>query len=274
MKNLFIQPFRMIEVILLTIFLSVPAALADDPEARRIMQQVEDRDDGDNQTALMEMILISKSGNRRLRKIATFGKDKGEDTLRLMFFQHPADVKDTAFLTWDFDDPDKDDDQWLYLPAQKKSKRIASSNKSSSFMGSDLNYSDMTSRNLVDYDYTFYKKKEMDVRGVKTWVIKSIPRSKKVIDETGYKESLLFIRQDIFFVIRAVHREKTGGVLKYMDVKTLEQIDGIWVATEMQVYRKKGKRKIHETILKWHDVKFNQNLDEDVFTVRRMEKGL
>ena len=141
-------------------------------------------------------------------------------------------------------------------------------------MGSDLNYSDMTSRNLEDYDYTFYKQKEMDVGGVKTWVIKSVPRSKKVIDETGYKESILFVRQDNFFVIRGVHREKSGGIVKYMDVKKLELIDQIWVATQMQVFRKKGKRKIHETILNWHDVKFNQNLDEALFTVRRMEKGL
>jgi len=252
----------------------IPFAWADDPEARKIMQQVEDRDDGDNQTALMEMILTSKSGNKRIRKIATFSKDKGVDNLRLMFFQHPADVKDTAFLTWDYDDPDKDDDQWLYLPAQRKSKRIASSNKSSAFMGSDLNYADMTSRNLADYDFSFYEQKEMDVRGVKVWVITSVPRSKKVIDETGYKESHLFIRQDNFVLIRAIHREKSGGVIKYVDVKKLEQIDGIWVGTEMQVFRKKNKKKIHETILKWHDVKFNQNLNEDLFTVRRMEKGL
>ena len=51
----------------------------------------------------MEMILIDKRGNERVRKIASFSKDKGEDTYRLMFFRHPADVKDTAFMTWDYD---------------------------------------------------------------------------------------------------------------------------------------------------------------------------
>ena len=274
MKHLLKKSCGAALMIISLILVSSMFARADDPDARKIMEQVEARDDGDNQTAIMEMILISKSGNQRIRKIATFGKDKGEDNLRLMFFLEPADVKDTAFLTWDYDDPNKDDDQWLYLPAQRKSKRIASSNKSSSFMGSDLNYADMTSRNLVDYDFTFHKQKELEVRGKKVWVITSVPRSKKVIDETGYKESHLFIRQDNFVVIRAVHREKSGGVIKYMDVKKLEQIDGIWIATEMQVFRKKGKRKIHETLLKWHDVKFNQNLSEDLFTVRRMEKGL
>ena len=249
-----------------------PQAFADDPVARAIMEKVDGRDDGDNRTADMEMILIDKRGSQRVRKIATFRKDKGQDELRLMFFQHPADVKDTSFLTYDYDDPDKDDDQWLYLPALRKTKRIASSDKSGSFMGSDLNYSDMTDRNLEDYDFTL--KKEMEVKGVKTWLIESIPRNKKVIRETGYKKSLIFVRQDNFFVIRAVNWEKDGGYLKYLDVKKLELIDDIWVATETHVTRKIGKQLAHKTILKLNNIKFNQDLDDELFTVRRMEKGL
>ncbi len=247
-------------------------ALADDPQARSIMEKVDARDDGDNQTTNMEMILIDKRGNQRVRKIGIFSKDKGEDELRLMFFQHPADVKDTSFLTYDYDDPDKDDDQWLYLPALRKTKRIASSDKSGSFMGSDLNYSDMTDRNLEDYDFTL--KKEMEVKGVKTWLIESIPRTKKVIKETGYKKSILFVRQDNLFVIRSVSWVKDGGYLKYVDVKRLELIDGIWVATEIHVTKKKGKKLAHKTVLKFDNVKFNQKLDYEMFTVRRMEKGL
>ena len=78
-------------------------ALADDPKARDIMQKVEDRDDGDNITSNMEMILVDKHNQKRVRKIATFSKDKGEDTYRLMFFLYPEDVKDTSFLTYDYE---------------------------------------------------------------------------------------------------------------------------------------------------------------------------
>jgi len=250
----------------------VPSALAEDPEARAIMEKVDARDNGDNQTADMEMILIDKRGSQRVRRIATFTKDKGPDTYRLMFFKHPADVKDTSFLTWDYDDPDRDDDQWLYLPALRKTKRIASSDKSGSFMGSDLNYSDMTDRNLADYD--FFLKKEMEVKGVKAWLIESIPRSNEVVKETGYTKSLLIVRQDNYFVIRAVHWVRAGGYIKYIDVKNLLQIEGIWVATEMHITKKKGKKLAHKTLLKWDNIKFNQNLSMDLFTIRRMEKGL
>jgi hypothetical protein len=221
------------------------------------------------------MVLIDKRGKKRIRKIATFKKDKGEDTQRLMFFIQPADVKDTAFLTYDYDDPRKDDDQWLYLPALRKTKRIATSDKSGSFMGSDLNYSDMTSRDLQDYDYQFYEKgKQAKVRDKKVWVIWSIPRSKEIIDETGYKKSLLFVRPDIDMVVRAINWVKDGGYLKYVDMRQLEQIDGIWVATDTLVTKKKGKETVHKTILTLDNVQFNQDLDVDLFTIRRMEKGL
>jgi hypothetical protein len=249
-----------------------PPAWADDPKARAIMEQVEERDDGDHQTGEMQMLLIDRHGNERLRNLRTFAMDKGEDTQRLMFFRHPADVKDTAFLTYDYDDPNTDDDQWLYLPALRKTKRIATSDKSGSFMGSDLSYADMTSRDLEDYDYTL--KKEMQVRGHAAWLIEALPRGKDIIRETGYTKSLLIVRKDIHMVVRAVHWVKDGGYLKYVDATRIEQIDGIWVTTELKVATKKGKQTIHSTVLTLEKVRFNQNLDPEMFTTRRMEKGL
>jgi len=273
-------PVSRLMMILVLLVVSLPgigtaANLKDDPKARAVMEKVENREDGDNRVSDMEMVLIDKKGKKRVRKIKSFQKDKGADTLRLMFFLYPADVKDTAFLTYDYDTADKDDDQWLFLPALHKTKRIASSDKAGSFMGSDLNYSDMTSRNLDDYDFSFYEKgMEMEVHGVKTWVIWSIPRSRKVVEETGYKKSLVWVRQDNDMMVRAINWEKRGGYLKYVDVKKMEKIDGIWAVTEMHVTRKKGKEVRHKTILKFKNIRFNQDFDEDLFTVRRMEKGL
>ncbi len=253
--------------------LSVPAqSWSDDAMARQIMQKVEDRDEGDNRTAEMEMLLIDKRGNNRLRKIQTYQRNKDRDTHRLMFFLHPADVKDTAFLTYDYDDPEHDDDQWLFLPALRKTKRIASTDKSGSFMGSDLNYSDMSDRELEDYD--FFLKDEVAVRNHPAWVIEAVPRTAKVVKQTGYTKSLLFVRKDNYYVVRAVSWVDKKKYLKYMDVKTLEQIEGIWVATEMHVFKRLGKKVIHKTILRLQDVKFNQDLLPELFTIRKMESGL
>lgn len=239
---------------------------------QEIAQRVHDRDDGDNSTSKMRMTLIDKNGNTRVRDLSVFGKDKGKDKLKLMFFLSPADVKNTAFLTYDYDDSSKDDDQWLYLPELKKVKRIASSDKSSSFMGSDFIYSDMTSRNVQDYSYEVMK--EPLVEGHKTWQMKVTPKSQKVIDETGYTQSIVFVRQDNFIIVQALHYLKVGQKLKYMKVTGLEQIEGVWSVTQIQMVSKEGKQTLHKTILEFSDIKYNQELDESFFSTRTLERGL
>lgn len=237
-----------------------------------IAQKAHDRDDGDNSTSKMKMILIDKGDNERVRELKMYGKDKGEDKLKLMFFLSPADVKNTAFLTYDYEDSNADDDQWLYLPELQKVKRIASSDKSSSFMGSDFTYSDMTSRNVSDYTYEIMK--EPVINGEKTWQMMVTPKSQKTIDETGYTKSIVFVRQDNFVVIQALYYVKAGDRLKYMQVKGLEKIDGIWSITNMQMMTKKGKKLLHKTVLEFSDIKYNQNLDESLFTTRTLERGI
>ena len=131
---------------------------------RQIMERVDARDDGDRSVQDMEMLLIDKNGSTRTRKLRMRRRDIGEDVQSILFFLAPADVEDTGFLTHDYDDPDRDDDQWLYLPALKKTKRIATGDKSGSFMGSDFSYADMTERNLEHYDYRLLKEDVLDGR--------------------------------------------------------------------------------------------------------------
>jgi hypothetical protein len=264
------KPVKLVLTLLLSLLVAQPVLAA--MSAREIMQAVDDRDDGDNRVADMKMVMIDKNGDTRSRDIRSFDKDKGEDKQRIMFFLAPADVKDTAFLTYDYDAYDKDDDQWLYLPALRKSKRIASSDKSGSFMGSDFSYADMTRKNLDAYDFTIMKEEE--VRGARVWQIESVPKTEEEIKETGYTKSVLFVRQDNFMVVRAVHWVKEGNRLKYLDVDKLEQIDGIWTIQQMSMTTKKGKSTLHKTDLSFSNIHYNQPLDEQMFTLRRLEKGL
>lgn len=237
-----------------------------------IAQKVHDREDGDNSTSNMTMTLEDKSGQQRVRELKTFTKDKGDDELKLMFFLSPADVENTAFLTYDYDDSNKDDDQWLYLPELKKVKRIASSDKSSSFMGSDFTYSDMTNRNVEDYTYKVMKETSVDSH--KVWQMMVTPKTQKTIDETGYTKSIVFVRQDNFVIIQALHYVKIGNKLKYMKVLGLEKIDDIWSVTKMQMTTKKGKKTLHKTLFEFRDIKYNQDLSEDFFSTRTLKKGL
>ena len=240
---------------------------------REIMEKVNARDTGDRSISEMEMILIDKKGKKRVRKLKTYGMDQGKDSLSLMFFLSPADVRNTGFLTFDYDESGKDDDQWLFLPALRKTKRIAAGDKSGSFMGSDLNYSDMTSPDLNLYEYTLMK--ETKVKGQKVWQIKSVPKTKAEAEKSGYSKSVVFIRQDNYVMIRGVRWVYKKKRNKYLDVRKLEEIDGIWVSTELHVTTKSGKKTLHKTILKQKNVHFNQDeVNEDLFSIRRLEKGL
>ncbi len=264
----------MIKKLLLTLTLGSTVLLGQ--TGLEIMQKVLNRDDGDNIITNMQMQLIDKEGHKRIRDMKTYSKDKGKDELKLIFFLSPSDVKNTAFLTYDYADDEKDDDQWLYLPALNKTKRIPASDKDSSFMGSDFTYSDMTDPVLSDYTYKILKESIVKRKSgnQKVWIIERTPKNQDVIDETGYIKSIAYIRQDNYMLTRAKHYLKKAGRIKYMDVKKVENIDGIDTAIITTATTKKGKRTLHETILINSDVKMNQNLKESMFTVRTLEKGL
>jgi len=266
-----IKPVLGVVVAMLSYTLSLPLVAAE-LSAREIMERVDARDEGDRKVSDMIMTLIDKRGERRVRTIRSYTMNRGSDELSAMYFLSPADVKNSAFLTYDYSDNERDDDQWLYLPALRKSKRIAASDKSGSFMGSDFNYSDMTDRDLDDYDYKLLK--EMKVGEQMTWVIESIPRTQEEIDETGYKKSLIFVRQDNFMPIRGIRWVDKGGAIKYLDLPKVAQIDGIWVALTMTMTTKKGKNTLHRTEMTFNNIHFNQEMDESIFTVRQIEKGI
>ncbi len=265
----------MIKQLLLTLTLGVSFvttnALADDPKARAIMEKVDARDDGKTLEQDMLMVLIDKNAKKRTRNIKSYGKDFGEDEYRIMFFKSPADVKNTAFLTYDYDDSSKDDDQWLYLPALKKVKRIPTSDKSSSFMGSDFSYFDMTDRDLEDYDFKLLK--ETSVRGKKAWMIEAVPRNEEIVKESGYTKTIALVRQDNYMVVRSIGFMK-GNKKKYLDVVRVYQEKGVWLADEMTMTTKKGKSTLHKTILKFSHIKLNIPIDDSMFTTRRLEKGM
>ena len=242
---------------------------------RDIMQKVKDRDDGNNVVMDMSMVLIDAKGNKRERSLRSFRRDAPDnpkDTQSIMFFVSPANVENTGFLTYDYDDGSKDDDQWLYLPALKKVKRIAAGDKSGSFMGTDFTYADMSSPDLDDYDYELMK--EVDVNGHKAWQILATPNSEAEIERTGYTKSVIFVRQDNLVVVRSVNWVREGNKNKFMEVKELQQIDGIWTPTEVTMTTKKGKQTEHASILKSTNVKYGQPLEDELFTQRRLSSGL
>ena len=129
---------------LLTCFLANSVAFADfdpkDPES--IMKEVEARASGDKSKSRLVMKIIDKDGRTRERVVQSRAMEFKEGSKQIMYFESPADIRGTGLLSIDYDDGTRDDDQWLYLPSLHKSTRISSGEKSGSFMGTDLSFSD------------------------------------------------------------------------------------------------------------------------------------
>lgn len=254
--------------------LSLSQALAGSrsaPDPHAVMEEVDRRYDGDDRSSDMTMILIDKRGKQRKRAVRVFSRDDGPDTWSASFFLSPRDVRDTGFLSYDYDNT-TEDDQWLYLPALHKVKRIASNDKTASFMGSDFSYADMTDREVDDYHYTYLK--QVRLHNQDCHVIQSVPKTRKTVEDFGYTKSVLFVLADSLVVARAVHWLRENNRVKYYDVKTLETINGIVTPTEIHMTLKKANAFVHKTIIRYSNIRYNQGLEPALFSVRQLEKGM
>ncbi len=262
--------YTLVAILFMSMGLPLSHAL-DTPAPLEIMEKVDRRYDGDDRESEMIMVLIDKNGKKRKRKLKIFSRDNGEDTWSASFFLSPQDVKNTGFLSYDYDKT-TEDDQWLYLPALHKVKRIASNDKSSSFMGSDFSYADMTDKEISDYTYTYLK--TMQLNNQTCHVIESIPKTKKTIKDFGYTKSIFFVLADSYVVTRAVYWLEERNRIKYYDVKKFETIDNIHTPVEIHMTLKKGGVFQHKTIIFYKNIKYNQGLDTTLFSVRQLEKGV
>lgn len=269
-----------------SLFLSVALALtpmttsifclqanAESLDAYTIMKKVDEREEGDTRSSQATLILIDKQDRQRVREISMFAFEHDDVEKTLMVFRSPSDVAGTSYMSWDWVDENKEDDSWLYLPALQKIRRVASSDESGSFMGSDFSYADINGLELNDFSYTLDKESEL-VDGHDCWVITSTPKHEEAIDETGYTSATSWIRKDAYMTVKAVINVKKGKRVKYFSVKDIEQIDGIWTAHTLQMVTTKKDAKEHASVLKIQDVVYNKGVDESMFDTAAMQRGL
>ena len=117
--------------------------IAQLPSADDIIAQVNARDDGEQVTRTLRMELIDRRGKSRVRETMGYRRYYGEEKRTVIFYQSPTNVKGTGFLTYDYPEADKDDDQWLYLPALRKVRRISAADRGDYFLGTDFTYEDI-----------------------------------------------------------------------------------------------------------------------------------
>jgi len=229
-----------------------------------IMLKVDNRPDGDDRKTMLHMTLVNRRGRTRERTVLSCQKDYGKDTKTIMYFQKPADVKGTGFLSWEYDDPSKDDDRWLYLPALRKVRRITGSSKSDYFMGTDFTYDDMGGRSVDEDTHKLLREEEKD--GRKCWVIESKPKDKEYM----YSKVIKWIRQDAFIPIRVEFYDRQENLLKILTATDIRKQGGFWTLYRMEMDNIQEK---HKTILEIKKINYNTALKDSLFRVSTLERG-
>ncbi len=240
--------------------------------AEEIMQHVDQVPEPESVKSSMSMVLVDNKGKKRVRTMQSLRAEIDGTSKSLMFFLEPNDVKGTGFLMFDYETAEQDDDQWMFLPSLKKAKRIASGDKTGSFMGSDFSYADMSKRNLEEW--TFKILKEGSVNGTDVWVIESVPANQDVIEKTGYVRSIAFVRKDNFHVVRGINYLKKKGEVKLMNIAKHTEIGGYWIGTETQMITQKYGKTVHRTLMKIDVQDVDFDADAAQFTLNRLEQGL
>lgn len=238
--------------------------MAEDLNGREVIEKVYEREQGESREAEMNMVLINKHGDKRVRDLKQFNKDFGDAEKKIMFFTAPQDIRGTSFMNWSYEG-NKEDDQWIYLPALGKIKRISSDSKSDYFMGSDFTYDDLGERNIEADNHKLLKTDTLD--GEEVYVIESIPKD----EDYMYSKTITWVIKDKWIGLKKEFYDQDGDHLKTLKVKEYKKIDGVITVTESEMH---NVQKDHRTQLKLDEVKYNSGIDENTFSERQMKMGI
>lgn len=270
------KAMKKIPLICVLILLGSTPVLAEGLSAYEIMKKVDERYDGDTASGTSKMILIDKRDRQRVRDFSLFRKDYGEDSKSISIFKSPADIEGTSYLNYDWDDEEKDDDSWLYLPALQKVKRIAAGDKSDPFLGSDFSFADINGLDFTWYNYTFVSQSEV-IDGHDCWLIESVPKpeyKEKAEQTTGYLKSHSWVRKDNFVSVRGKIWVKRGNKIKYFSASDLQLIDNVWTPMKLQMITTKKDKRQHASIIQVENIEYNQPLDDSLFSSETLQRGV
>lgn len=210
----------------------------------------------------MIMTLINANNQKRERKMKMIILESDSGDKSLMTFLSPADVKGTKFLNYEH--INKDDDQWLYLPALKRVKRIASKNKSGSFMGSEFSYEDLSSFSIEKYNFSGEAEIEV-LNGEKTYKGARTPKSKN----SGYTKQISWIDTKNFLIKKVEYYDRKHELLKTAIFEDYKKISGVWRVGKMTMTNHQNDKK---TILVWENETIKNGLKAKNFHKRVLKK--
>ncbi len=239
----------------------VPALSAEMSAYDIVKKSEELTDQANDSTADMTMILLNDKGQKRERKLSAFVKKYSEDSSKsILFFDSPADVKGTSFLVWT---ENKEDKQWLYLPALQRVRQISASGKGESFMGTELTFFDMGSHDVDDYTFTMLGEEPVD--GEDCYQIEALPKEMEF-----YSKIIFWIRKSNFIPAKADFYDPKGRYEKQGTFTQVKNIQNINTPMHIEMHNVQNNR---TTIIELGNVVYDTGLKDAIFTERYMKRG-
>jgi len=229
-----------------------------------IVTEVDRRDTGFGDYSVeMGMLLRNAQGEESQRYMRNrIMEVAGDGDKSMIIFDRPRDVKGTALLT--FTHKTEPDDQWLYLPALKRVKRIASRNKSGPFMGSEFAYEDLTSQEVEKYTYRFIEETELD--GVPMFLVERDPVDKY----SGYTRQLVWIHKTEYRPEKIEFYDRKNTLLKTLLFRDYKQYLGqYWRAAEMYMENHQTGK---STLLTWNNYQFRNGFSDADFNRNALKR--
>jgi len=208
-------------------------------------------------------------GNVRTRVTSMASRvfDDGTEK-RVIVFISPADVKGTAMLI--FDHKERSDDMWIHLPALRKTRKIVSSEKSKSFMGSEFSNGDLAIGSIDDFEYQI--EGEERIEGELCWKIKITPKTDDVADELGISHKFMWVSKTDFVPRQAFFYdldEEPWKEMTYSGIKMLDTKNKKYFVTHMEIKNLQNKR---FSVMDMEEVQFNPSVPEEYFTTAFLER--
>ncbi len=176
----------------------------------------------------------------------------------------PSDVKDTSYLIWNYKDVNKEDDMWIFMPAEAIVRRINGGGKKGPFMRSDFSNEDITKREVEDDEFKLIK--EDDINGAHCYVIEAYPVKK---DRSGYSKRTIWVRKDIWLPAKIEYYNATGKKIKECIYGGYKKVSGIWMSTIRKMTTEgSGTYSILET----SNIQLNIDISDSVFDQSNMKR--
>ena len=210
--------------------------------------------------------IIDAKGNERIQKTSSKSLKTADGTKTLMVFNAPADVAGTSMLIYDYDV--KEDDMWIYLPALRKTRRIVSTEKGQSFMGSEFTNADMSKPNIDDFEYKIISSET--INGKACHVIEATPASKESLNSNGFSRKVSYIDKENYLCYKIEYYDLKGRHLKTQIIGDYRAVEGgNFFYYEMEMKNEQNGRK---SVLVTDKFKAQSQMSEAQFSPSNLDK--